>query len=397
MTLDTPIRASAPDTHSIAAGQTVTFAQTVTDEMVDAYAAFSGDFNPLHMDEAYARRAGFRGRVAHGMIACACLSQLIGMRLPGPGALWTSQSFRWLAPVFVGDRIEFAVRVTAVSPGAGTVALSAKVVNQNGRTVMEGDGLVQLLESRTPRANGPGAPRRALLTSGSQDLALALATLGLDVALLSTAPDTPQICDSIRGRGARALALAADPLDAASLPPALLEIERAFGGPVDVLVHHPPLQVAPQPLTELSWANIQTQMDADLQAAFHCVQAVLPGMTQLGSGRIIHIGSTLAWNAPPLYWTAYAVAKAALKAFTHSLAVELGPKGIRVNLVSPGLPAEGDPDLIPERQRKLHALQTPLRRLASTADIAATVAFLCTQPSEFITGADIPVCGGIAM
>lgn len=396
MTLDSPRPAGPPALGGFTPGQSVTFAQTITEQMVDAYAAFSGDFNPIHMDEAYARRAGFRGRVAHGMIACACLSQLIGMRLPGPGALWTSQSFRWLAPVFIGDRIEFTVRVTAVSPGAGTVALSAKVLNQNGRTVMEGDGLVQLLDPRTPHT-GPGAARRALVLSGGAAIPQALAALGLDVALLSTAPETRQTCDSIRAAGVRALALEADPLDPASLPPALAACEDAFGGPIDVLVHDPALQAAPQPIQDIPWSTLRRQLDAELQAAFHLVQAVLPGMLRAGSGRIIHIGSTLAWNAPPPHWTVYSTAKAALKAFTHSLAVELGPKGIRVNLVSPGLPAEGSEELIPERQRKLQAVQTPLRRLSTQADVAAAVAFLCGQPAEFITGADIPVCGGAAM
>lgn len=403
MTIGTPTLDKAPGDLALAPGQTVTFAQTITEQMLDAYAAFSGDFNPLHMDDRFAQRAGFRGRIAHGMIACSCLSQLIGMRLPGPGALWASQNFRWLAPVFIGDRIEFTLQVSAVSPGTGTVTLSARVVNQNGRAVMEGDGVVKLLEPRASRREGPRGEHCALITGAGHGagaaIAEALANQAVKVALLCSGQslDADQACESIRAAGAQAIAVQADPLEPASISDALRRVEDTFGTSVDILVNEAQLAAIPTPIQDLSWPAIQHQLDLDLRAAFELSQAVLPGMLRRGGGSIVHIGSTLNWNVPPLHWTAFCIAKAALKALTHSLAVELGPKGIRVNLVSPGLPETGLPEAVTERFRKLQAMQTPLRRLASASDIAASVAFLCSDHSEFITGADIPVCGGQVM
>ncbi len=388
-----------PAEHEFAPGQTVTFAQTITEQMLDAYAAFSGDFNPLHMDDQYAQRAGFRGRVAHGMIACSCLSQLIGMRLPGPGALWASQDFRWLAPVFVGDRIEFTLQVSAVSPGTGTVTLSARVVNQNGRTVMEGDGVVKVLEPRDSRRARPRGEHCALITGGVNDAAPAiadrLAAQGAKVALLlhDATSEAQKTCEAICATGAQAIALPHDTL----AHDALRRVEDLFGASVDILVHQAPLTFSPEAFQTLSWSTIQNQLDLNLRAAFEYSQAVLPGMLQRGSGSIVHIGSTFTWSVPPLHWTAFCVAKSALKALTHSLAVELGPKGIRVNLVSPGLPELGLSEDVTERFRKLQAMQSPLRRLASVDDVASAVAFLCSDHSDFITGADIPVCGGQVM
>ena len=83
-----------------------------------------------------------------------------------------------------------------------------------------------------------------------------------------------------------------------------------------------------------------------------------------------------------------------MKALTRSLAAEFGPQGVRVNLVSPGLTETDSIAEIPERLRKLQAMQTPLRRLCRPEDVAQTILFLCSGPGDYITGADIPVGGG---
>ena len=116
-----------------------------------------------------------------------------------------------------------------------------------------------------------------------------------------------------------------------------------------------------------------------------------------GAGHIINIGSTHAWGVPPPNLSGYISAKAALAALTRCAAVELGPKGVRVNMVSPGMT---ETDLIadvPERMRKVFAMQNPLRRLALPDDVAAVVASLVSPAGAFIHGADIPVAGGAAM
>jgi 3-oxoacyl-[acyl-carrier protein] reductase len=120
-------------------------------------------------------------------------------------------------------------------------------------------------------------------------------------------------------------------------------------------------------------------------------------MVERKYGCIVNVGSIMTWQAPLAQWSAFTVAKAALKALTRSLAVELGPSGVRANMISPGTTETESTLAIPERLRKLQAMQTPLRRLASPEDIARTAAFLCSDAAQFITGADIPVCGGAAM
>jgi 3-oxoacyl-[acyl-carrier protein] reductase len=91
------------------------------------------------------------------------------------------------------------------------------------------------------------------------------------------------------------------------------------------------------------------------------------------------------------------IAKSALKALTLSLAAEVGPRGVRVNMISPGMTETEFISSTSERLRKVEAMQTPLRRLGAAEDIANAVVFLCSEGGAYLTGADIPVCGGSRM
>jgi acyl dehydratase len=122
----------------------------ISAEEIERFASLSGDFNPLHVDADFARQTQFARPVAHGMLLGCYVSTLIGMRLPGPGALWTQQTFRWLRPVFAGDVIRLVLRVVHKSPGSRTLKVDFEASNQDDIRIMEGTGLVMLLEKKTP-------------------------------------------------------------------------------------------------------------------------------------------------------------------------------------------------------------------------------------------------------
>jgi 3-hydroxybutyryl-CoA dehydratase len=108
----------------------------VTAELIDAFAAFSFDDNPLHIDETFAKGLGFDGRVAHGMVAMSAISRLIGTKLPGPGSLWMSQEVHFAAPAYVGDTIQATVTVQNVSKSARVVILSTEAINKQTKLVI---------------------------------------------------------------------------------------------------------------------------------------------------------------------------------------------------------------------------------------------------------------------
>ncbi len=381
----------------------VTLSKTITDEDVKAFAAVSGDYNPLHMEEGFARETPFQRRVVHGMLVASYVSTLIGTRLPGPGALWTRQDFRWIAPVFLGDTLDITLEVVHKSEGTHALSISVNAINQNGKTVMEGEGSVMLVEKRKQVHDRAITERLALVTGGCRGIgaaitaALAEAGTAVVVDYLQDKVAAEELCQEIHCNGGRAMPIQADVTDADAVKRVTEKAQAEFGQPVDILINNAGSAFAPRPFLDTTWEQLQAQIDVHVRGAFNCCQAVIPGMVSQKSGRIVNIGSVLAWNAPPAQWTAFVTAKAALNALTRSLAAEFGPSGLRVNMVSPGMTETAGASAVPERMRKVHAMQTPLRRLALPEDVARAVLFLCGDGGQFLTGTDIPVCGGDTM
>lgn len=113
-------------------------------EDVRRFAELSGDFNELHVDEAAARASRFGGRVVHGMLTASLITRLIGMELPGRGAIYLSQSLRFTAPVRIGDEVEAMVEVTAVDAAKRRLTLGTVVNGPDGKPVLTGEALVLL-------------------------------------------------------------------------------------------------------------------------------------------------------------------------------------------------------------------------------------------------------------
>src|SRR6516162_9624971 len=95
-------------------GMTATYAKTVTDADVVLFAGVSGDSNPVHIDNEFAQRTMFKGRIAHGMLTASFISTALGTKLPGPGCIYISQNLRFRAPVRIGDTVRTRVSVTAI-------------------------------------------------------------------------------------------------------------------------------------------------------------------------------------------------------------------------------------------------------------------------------------------
>ncbi len=122
-------------------GQGASMLRTVTEADVIAFAAVSGDENPVHLDEAYAAQTAFKTRIAHGMLSASYISALLGTRLPGPGAIYLSQSLNFRRPVRLGVTVEARVEITALDPSKSRVTLDC-VCNVEGKTVLEGQAVV---------------------------------------------------------------------------------------------------------------------------------------------------------------------------------------------------------------------------------------------------------------
>jgi 3-hydroxybutyryl-CoA dehydratase len=127
----------------LSVGQSAERVHAVTEADIAAFAAVSGDTNPLHLDETYAAKTPFKGRIAHGMLGASYLSAVLGTELPGPGAVYLSQSLRFRRPIRIGDVVTARVRVAAIDTTKARVTLETTCLVDD-KVAVEGEALVMV-------------------------------------------------------------------------------------------------------------------------------------------------------------------------------------------------------------------------------------------------------------
>lgn len=206
--------------------------------------------------------------------------------------------------------------------------------------------------------------------------------------------DAEEAAAEISSLGGQATFLRADLRDVESVRAALAEV-KAKAGPVEVLISNAAVQgdgfFAME--TQAAFAEV---LAVDLAGAALCVREVVRGMLVAGRGTIINVSSVVTRRGGP-GMSAYAAAKGGLEALTRALALELGPRGIRVNAVVPGAFDAGMTTMAPRALVDRWREATPLGRLGKPAELAAAVWFLASEEASFITGHTLVVDGGLSL
>lgn len=126
----------------IAVGDSAEVTKTLSEADVYLFAGITGDLNPAHVNEEWAKQTVFKRRIAHGILVCGLISRVLGNQLPGPGTIYISQKVRFLHPVFFGDTITARVEVVEKIDKKKRVVLSTVCYNQDQTTVIEGEAIV---------------------------------------------------------------------------------------------------------------------------------------------------------------------------------------------------------------------------------------------------------------
>ncbi len=249
-----------------------------------------------------------------------------------------------------------------------------------------------------PGPRGPGrrfTGRAALVTGAGHGIgraaALGFAAEGAAVAIVDRDADRCRAVEAeARGRGADALGLVVDAADPAAYG-AAIDAAAARWGRLDAVVNNAP---GPgwAPALELSLDQWEGCLAVSPRAALISAQRAVPHMARGGGGAIVNVSSAHAVVSGPNF-AAHAAAKAALLGLTRQLATELGALGIRVNAVTPGAIMTHDP--LPPDIEALALQCYPIGRLGRPEDVAAGILYLCSDDASFVTGATLPIDGGL--
>ncbi len=201
-----------------------------------------------------------------------------------------------------------------------------------------------------------------------------------------------KVLDEIEQAGGTGLLVQCDVTVPAEVEAMTQQVEQQLG-PVDILVHNANISFPIVPFVDFGWDDFERKLVGELKSSFHCCKAVVPGMVERKRGCIINVSSGLSRTPGPGF-IAHSSAKSALDAFTKSLALELGPHAIRVNVVAPGLTLTDATAGQPQEMKDAIAQHLPLRRLGEADDIAGAILFYCLDWARYITGTYLPVCGG---
>lgn len=264
------------------------------------------------------------------------------------------------------------------------------------------------------RAHGVGHGRSdllrdrvAIVTGASRGIgsaiARALGSHGASVAVnyLHNGELARQVAREVEELGGRAEPFAADVTDPGAVTSMVAEVTERFG-PVNLVVNNALRRysfdpLARRPAWDIPWKDYDTQFVGSVGGAYTVCRAVIPGMQAHGDGRIINLVTDLI-ERPSVAYHDYTTAKTALLGFSRNLAADLGPFGITVNCVAPGLVYPTDASrAMTDEQRDALEVATPLRRVGTPQDVAGAVLFFASDWSSFVTGACLFVDGGLVM
>jgi 3-oxoacyl-[acyl-carrier protein] reductase len=232
-------------------------------------------------------------------------------------------------------------------------------------------------------------PRNVLVTGGNRGIGLAIARAfvagGDNVIITQRSGEPPEGLTAVR----------CEVTDSASVDAAFSEAEQIFGGPVEVLVANAGI-TKDTLLMRMTDEEFDTVIDTNLAGAFRCARRAATGMIRKRRGRIVLISSVVGLYGSPGQAN-YAASKSGLVGLARSISRELGGRGITANVVAPGFIDTEMTAVLPDEQKKAYLSSIPAGRFATPEEVASVVRFVASDDAGYITGAVIPVDGGLGM
>ncbi len=243
--------------------------------------------------------------------------------------------------------------------------------------------------------------RVVLITGASRGIGAATAKLmgqhgaAVGVNYYGSEAEAHKVVESITSDGGRAVAVKADVRDLQQVNAMVQQVTETLGA-IDTLVINANADFPITPFVDYRWEDFEAKLLGELKGAFFPCKAVVSSMIERKRGTIIAVSSGLSRH-PGEGFIAHSTAKSGLDAFIKSLALELGPHGIRANVVAPGLTLTDATARLPQAYKDASSQMVPLKRNGLPEDVAGAIVLLASDEAKFINGAYLPVSGGVQM
>ena len=388
--------------------------KTIKASDVDQFISLTGDKNPIHFDKSFTSKTLFKKPIVHGMLGASFLSTIVGNKLPGPGAVWFSQSLEFLSPVRVDDKLCIVAKVIYKDERFGIIKLNTEIFNQNNIKVLTGEAKVKItLTTKDKKTNDLKlktkiSEKKILNKKNINKTAIILGAsgeIGGDVAMafvkenynvcLHYFKNEKKINDLIKileNKKSKIFKFKADIVNKKSTDLMMKEIYYKYGR-IDIIVNCTATKLITIKHRKSKWKNFEEQIENQVKGTFNIINSSYDYFKFRDGGKIINILSQ-AIDSPANDLHHYTVGKSALFAYIKSVAAELAAHGIIINSVSPGLTNTDQTANLPEGLKLLSIAKTPLKRLCSKEDIVNAILYLASNKANFLCGETIRINGG---
>ena len=394
-----------PKYDDIQVGDKAEVSHVITELDLEKFVALTGDDNRLHIDADFASQTPLGARVVHGMLGASFISTVIGTKIPGDGALWFSQTLEFILPVRVGDRIKVVATVIEKVARDSVIVLSTEIFNQDKQKVTSGVAKVKAvvpLAKKGVRPERIGSAKRLAIVIGAtggvgESVARSFASRGHDLILAyrSSEAKAQELRAELTLMGIQVKLVQGDICEESCVEQLKDCCNRFFNG-LDYVVNTATAPIAIVSLNDLDWDDFEKHLFSNIKSSYFLAKHLSPLMAGRSAPGFVFISSQ-ATESPVRGWLPYVTAKSALNGFARSLATELAPLGIRVNLVSPGMIDTNLVGNMTHKARLMVEARCPLGRLATADDVAAAVSYLSSDSCSYVTGETIRVNGGQVM
>lgn len=369
------------------------------------FSKLSGDTNPIHTNQKYAKKMGFGKLVAHGMLTESFISSIIGNKLPGPGSLWAEKQIKFLKIVRENDIITFKSKITEIHKKNNLATIDIKAYNQFKELVF--DSLNKVILSKNIKIKGLKKNNQIFvgkkLIKVRKKLAIILgASGGIGIAVTNKLlKKNFNVIGLYRSDNTELKKLSKinknlhihnlDLNNKSSIIKFIKIIKKKH--PTHFINCYSP-KIYPVNFEKITNEDFDHYFDKSLKNIFLLIKECVKRFKVIGEGNIIDITSVFL-KLPEINFLPYITFKGSMTALIKSLSVELAMHNIRANSVMAGVTDTQQISDMSKKQKLLIAAKTPLQRIAQPSDIADAVYFLTSKESKFITGSMIDVNGGI--